>query len=153
MKEFIKKYSVLILGILIIVVCGYFAFTSLNKQNNKIDTQISVPIENKEDVNKIKFQSKFVSETEKDSYIGFITKNEIILSLNGESARYKISNFEPQEDETFLARTVADNGESVIGGPTFVYIEKGLTTNYNNKSYDKDIIAFGQASVNIFVKE
>ena len=98
MKEFIKKYSVLILGILIIVVCGYFAFTSLNKQNNKIDTQISVPIENKEDVNKIKFQSKFVSETEKDSYIGFITKNEIILSLNGESARYKISNFEPQEE-------------------------------------------------------
>ena len=154
MKELIKKYKILILGIIIILLCGIFALSKINNSNSlKNNNIISNPIEDKEKINNIKFKNKFVSETEENSYIGFISKNEIILSLNGESVRYRISDFELQEDGTYLARTIDDNNNGVIGGPTFIYIEKGLKTNYNEKIYDKDIIAFGQATINIFVKE
>ena len=94
MKELIKKYKILILGIIIILLCGIFALSKINNSNSlKNNNMISNPIEDKEKINNIKFKNKFVSETEENSYIGFISKNEIILSLNGESVRYRISDF------------------------------------------------------------
>lgn len=59
MKELIKKYKILILGIIIILLCGIFALSKINNSNSlKNNNIISNPIEDKEKINNIKFKNK-----------------------------------------------------------------------------------------------
>ena len=61
MKELIKKYKILILGIIIILLCGIFALSKINNNNSlKNNNIVSNPIEDKEKINNIKFKDKLV---------------------------------------------------------------------------------------------